>query len=177
MTTWRYVHPVEQTEWHVGSDSTTTFNWNYDGTRDRLLALYEKGKEKQWNTNTRLDWSIDVDPGSPENAPDMYIPIFGSDMSGAHGREGAARGSPPHGRVAELAVPPRRTGRAGLHREDRPGVPDIDSKFYAATQVMDEARHMETYSRYLREKVELAYPINPNLKSLLDDIVATPAGT
>src|SRR5204863_9421571 len=51
-------------------------------------------------------------------------------------------------------------------------VPDVDSKFYAATQVMDEARHMETYSRYLREKVELAYPINPNLKALLDDVVS-----
>jgi hypothetical protein len=25
-------------------------------------------------------------------------------------------------------------------------VPDIDSKFYAATQTMDEARHVETYA-------------------------------
>jgi len=31
-------------------------------------------------------------------------------------------------------------------------VPDIDSKFYAATQVIDEARHVEVYSRYLHEK-------------------------
>ena len=53
-------------------------------------------------------------------------------------------------------------------------VPDIDSKFYAATQTMDEARHMETYSRYLREKVEMAYPINPNLKALLNDVVGDP---
>ena len=51
-------------------------------------------------------------------------------------------------------------------------VPDVDSKFYAATQVMDEARHMETYSRYLREKMELAYPINRHLRALLDDVVA-----
>src|SRR5438132_10097111 len=39
---------------------------------------------------------------------------------------------------------------------------------------MDEARHCETYSRYLREKVELAYPINPNLKALLSDVVSDP---
>jgi len=52
-----------------------------------------------------------------------------------------------------------------------PAVPDIDCKFYAATQVMDEARHVETYSRYLREKTQLAYPINPHLKSLLEDVV------
>jgi hypothetical protein len=49
-------------------------------------------------------------------------------------------------------------------------VPDIDSKYYAATQVMDEARHVETYSRYL-DKIEIAYPINDNLKSLLDDVL------
>ena len=39
-------------------------------------------------------------------------------------------------------------------------VPDIDAKFYAATQVMDEARHVEVYKRLLHEKFELAYPIN-----------------
>jgi 1,2-phenylacetyl-CoA epoxidase catalytic subunit len=53
-----------------------------------------------------------------------------------------------------------------------PAVPDMDCKFYAATQVMDEARHVETYSRYLREKMEMAYPVNPHLKSLLNDVVA-----
>jgi hypothetical protein len=47
-------------------------------------------------------------------------------------------------------------------------VPDLDSKFYAATQVIDEARHIEAYSRLLHEKFELAYPITPGLKSLLD---------
>jgi 1,2-phenylacetyl-CoA epoxidase catalytic subunit len=47
-------------------------------------------------------------------------------------------------------------------------VPDLDAKFYAATQVMDEARHVEAYSRLLHEKFELAYPITPGLKSLLE---------
>jgi hypothetical protein len=42
---------------------------------------------------------------------------------------------------------------------------------YAATQVFDEARHVEVFSRYLREKLQLAYPINPHLKSLLDQAV------
>ena len=80
MSTRVYTLPVDQTQWEIGAESTTVFNWEYDDTRDRLLSLYEKGKEKQWNTNTRLDWSIDVDPGSPDNGPDAYIPIFGSDM-------------------------------------------------------------------------------------------------
>ena len=51
-------------------------------------------------------------------------------------------------------------------------VPDIDSKFYAATQVIDEARHVEVYSRYLHEKIQLTYPLNPHLKALLDDVIS-----
>src|SRR5437773_1849836 len=47
-------------------------------------------------------------------------------------------------------------------------VPDLDSKFYAATQVMDEARHVEAYSRLLHDKFELAYPITPGLQTLLE---------
>jgi hypothetical protein len=34
-------------------------------------------------------------------------------------------------------------------------VPDLDAKFYAATQVMDEARHVELYSRFIRAKIGL----------------------
>jgi len=51
-------------------------------------------------------------------------------------------------------------------------VPDVDSKFYAATQVMDEARHVEAYSRFLNDKVDLAYPVNPHLASLLDQTIS-----
>jgi len=45
----------------------------------------------------------------------------------------------------------------------------MDAKFYAATQVMDEARHVEAFSRLLHEKYALVYPINPHLKSLIED--------
>src|SRR3981189_3443461 len=47
-------------------------------------------------------------------------------------------------------------------------VPDMNAKFYAATQVMDEARHVEAYKRLLHEKFQLAYPINKALKTLLE---------
>ena len=48
-------------------------------------------------------------------------------------------------------------------------VPDLDSKFYAATQTMDEARHAELYARFLHEKIGLVYPINGQLQALLED--------
>jgi hypothetical protein len=45
----------------------------------------------------------------------------------------------------------------------------MDSKFYAATQAMDEARHVELFSRFMREKIDLYYPINDDLGRLLHD--------
>ena len=51
-------------------------------------------------------------------------------------------------------------------------VPDMDAKFYAATQTMDEARHVEAFSRFLHEKIGLVYPINSNLTALLGDTLS-----
>ena len=46
-------------------------------------------------------------------------------------------------------------------------VPDVDSKFYAATQTIDEARHVEAY-RNLLTKFKVAYPMTKPLKELID---------
>ena len=51
-------------------------------------------------------------------------------------------------------------------------VPWIDAKYYAASQVMDEARHVEVFSEYLDQKLSGHYPMNAHLGMLLDDIVA-----
>ncbi len=53
-------------------------------------------------------------------------------------------------------------------------VPWVDAKYFAATQVMDEARHVEVYSRYLTEKLGQQFPINLHLQSLLDHVVHDP---
>jgi 1,2-phenylacetyl-CoA epoxidase catalytic subunit len=37
---------------------------------------------------------------------------------------------------------------------------------------MDEARHVEAYARLLHEKLELAYPITPGLKTLLEQTIS-----
>ncbi|MBA2608088.1 MAG: ferritin-like domain-containing protein, partial [Actinobacteria bacterium] len=50
--------------------------------------------------------------------------------------------------------------------------PWIDAKYYAATQVMDEARHVEVFARYLDEKLNGHFPLNPHLGLLLDDIIS-----
>src|SRR5207249_12250149 len=128
--------------------------------------------EKQWNTNSRLDWSIEVDPTSEKNGPDYYIPIYGSDMW--ERMDEKERGNFRHHMAAWL-------NSQFLHGEQGAlvcaakivqTVPDVDSKFYAATQVMDEARHVEAYNKFLLEKLELAYPIHPQLALLLDQTIA-----
>ena len=54
------------------------------------------------------------------------------------------------------------------------GVPWEEAKFYAANQVADEARHVEVYHRYLTEKLGVSYPVNANLRTLLDQIIRDP---
>jgi len=164
----RYAMPTDP-NWKVPGAFETHFDWEYDEGRSALLNLYRKGKGLQWDAEERIDWSQDLDPENPEEMPDEFIPIFGW--------EGFSRLSKRE--VAQV----RRHFQAWqisqfLHGEQGAlictariveQVPDVDSKFYAATQVMDEARHVEAYARLLHEKFELAYPITPTLKALLDD--------
>jgi hypothetical protein len=44
----------------------------------------------------------------------------------------------------------------------------MDQKFYAASQVIDEARHIEVFAKFVSEKVGTIYPIGGDLKTLLD---------
>jgi hypothetical protein len=172
MTTKVYQLPVDKTGWQTADKSgTAMFTWDYDHGREKLINLYAKGKKKQWDAAERIDWSHSPDPENPLQIPDELVPIFGSpvwdrlndDEKGNVRRHmvGWQFSQFLHGEQGALICTAKIVQT----------VPDIDSKFYAATQVMDEARHVETYSRYL-DKIETAYPINENLKSLLDDVLS-----
>ena len=171
-TTERYARPVAETAWEIPSEFGTVFRWEYEEAREPLLRLYEKGKNLQWNTNTRIDWSQDLDPENPQGLPDESVSIFGSQVWG--------RLSPREKANARRHLQAWQLSQF-LHGEQGAlvctakivqTVPDIDAKFYAATQVMDEARHVETYKRLLHDKFELAYPITPTLKRLLNDVLS-----
>ncbi len=166
-----YQLPVEVTNWKFDGATQIAFNWEYeDGSAD-LLNLYEKGKQQQWDTSTRIDWSQELFEDNPMGMADESIPIYGSPFwdkmtdkekdwlrfnlqchsicQFMHGEQGAL--------IATAKIVNT--------------VPDMNAKFYAATQVMDEARHLEVFSRYLHEKLGGTYPINANLKALLDQIL------
>ncbi len=167
-TMYRYTLPVEQTEWHFKGKGETCFTWEYEDERQALLQLYDKGKKQQWDAAERIDWSLDLDPENPMLLDDRSVPIYGSDIWNKmtdkerstlrHHLQASQLSQFMHGEQGALI------STAKIVQT----VPDLDAKFYAATQVMDEARHVEAYSRLLHEKFELAYPITPGLRTLLE---------
>ncbi len=144
---------------------------SYAPDRLDLRALYEKAKDAQWNAKSYLAWDTDVDPEA-ENMPNQLIPIFGTRVWDKLDKKTELPKLRRHSTSYLLSN--------FLHGEQGAllataqivsAAPTADAKLYAATQVMDEARHVEAYDRYLREKVELVYPISPHLKTLLDEIL------
>ncbi len=57
--------------------STSTFNWDYDEGRQTMMGLYRKGVEMQWNAETRIDWTQELDEDNPEQLPEEMLPISG----------------------------------------------------------------------------------------------------
>ncbi len=163
-----YALPVEITQWRFDGATEIQFNWEYDDGSVPLLELYEKGKQQQWDASKRLDWSLELDPENPMQLKDESISIYETDYwrrmtdkEKAWLRRNLQANSISqfmHGEQGALIATAKIVAT----------VPDMNAKFYAATQVMDEARHVEAYKRLLHEKFELAYPITPSLKTLLE---------
>ena len=152
------------------------FDWEYALKRQNLLALFEKGKALNWNAN-ELDWSTDVDMErvmrertagagalmnqllappralEPDENTNFQIHMNAFMLSQfLHGEQGALLAT---AKIVET-------------------VPWAEAKFYAASQVLDEARHVEVYHRYLTEKLGVSYGVHPSLQALLDDILRDP---
>jgi hypothetical protein len=166
----KYAIPAEREIWSVPMAGDTRFSWEYDDGRQKLLALYQKGKDKQWDQARRIDWSLPFDVTNPLDLPPEAVPIYGSKTY-----EKIKDDPVEMGRLAQHLTAWQFS--QFLHGEQgamicasriTEAVPDLDAKFYAATQVMDEARHAETYARFLQDKVQLLYPINKHLKVLLE---------
>ncbi|MFO0568240.1 MAG: ferritin-like domain-containing protein [Polyangiaceae bacterium] len=155
---------------HFEAKLDVAFNWGYEQTREELRELYRKAKKSQWDSDERLDWSIDVDIEKAQ-IPEFMHPLFGSDIYQKldEKKHLELRREMPawtqsqflHGEQGALLVAAQLVN----------SVPDMESKLYAGTQVMDEARHVEVFDRYLHEKVGSSYPISPHLRSLLDTIL------
>jgi len=161
----------------VKNNADTLFSWDYSLARPQLRKLYEKAKVGQWNATTDLPWETPVDIEGTIVADQAAIGR-GFDMS-LYGDTPVKNWEQKE--WLEFGVQARKWSLSQfLHGEQGAlictakiveTVPWYDAKLYASTQVMDEARHVEVFARYLDEKLEGGYQINAHLRALLDDIV------
>ena len=169
---------VDEVVHTIHEENDVLFTWDYERSRPALVKLYEKAKKSQWNATTDLEWSTEVD--NEKLATEFMATIARFDV--LHDVSDSPTASWGNKEWEQFAVENQTwTLSQFLHGEQgalictgliTATVPWIDAKYYAATQVMDEARHVEVFGRYLEEKMGGAYPINPQLKSLLDDIIS-----
>ena len=165
----------------VRDNSDAIFTWDYEkGARPPLEKLYEKAKVSMWNGETDLPWDTEVDQEK--------VVIANAEAGNAQGLGLAdfdVTGTPfekwTEAQWMTLGIESQNwTLSQFMHGEQGAlictakiveTVPWIDAKYYAATQVVDEARHVEVFAKYLDTKLTGYYPINAHLGLLLDDII------
>lgn|GEM_PF-136456 len=150
--------------WKTSMD--VSWQFDYAAEIEKLTSLYSKSKRLQWDAERDIDWTRQIDPSKPivdegrfgfDRIP--FIQRLGKSTREAFTAQVAAHRLSQflHGEQGALMV-----AAALVH-----AVPDYEGKLYAATQTMDEARHVEVFERYIR-KLALVYPISPALKRLID---------
>jgi thioester reductase-like protein len=137
----------------------------------RLVHLYEKAKAAQWDASQRLDWSLPVDPEDPQGLGDESVPIWGSPLWKRLSVVERVRTRVHHqgwqvsqflaGEQGALLCASRLVQQA----------PEAAARMACATQVVDEMRHVEVFSRLLHEKIRVPYGVSPPLRRLLDDVL------
>jgi hypothetical protein len=162
----------------VRSNFDTIFTWDYEkGSRPKLNRLYEKAKGSMWNGETDLPWDTEVDQAAvvaantaPMGGVDMGVDYTGTPFEKWGEKEWVQLGIESQNWTLSQFMHGEQ-GALVCTAKIVESVPWIDAKYYAATQVMDEARHVEVFAKYLNEKLSSSYPINAHLRLLLDDII------
>jgi hypothetical protein len=150
------------------------FDFRYRGDYPEMYDLYRRAVQNQWDGDTQLDWSTDVDPRNPEKAvfPIELVPMAGlashgirlnpdEQMRFVHDFSSWLLSQFMHGEQGALFASAQVTE----------SVRWVDGKFYGATQVMDEARHLEVFLRYLESKLGKLYQVNDNLFTIMDALM------
>ena len=165
-----YKNALTDSIWSIPQDYETLFDWNYSDDRQDLLNLYGKGKDSQWDAETRIDWSQELNSTDAFGMPEELFPLFGSDV---YNKMSVKEKSALRYQYQAYLTSQFLHGEQGAllcAAKIVQNVPNAESKFYAATQVMDEARHVEAYKKLI-EKFGVSYPITGPLKTLLDQVL------
>ena len=161
----------------VKNNADSIFSWDYTLQRPALRKLYEKAKTGQWNATTDLPWDTDVDAEKIAKEERELIGI-GLDPARLDGTPVAKWGDKEW---LEFNMESKNWSLSQFMHGEQGAllctakivetVPWYDAKLYASTQVVDEARHVEVFARYLQEKLGGEYQVNVHLRMLLDDII------
>jgi len=155
------------------ANHTAWFDWTYQADQPEMADLYRRAKQGQWDGDS-LPWHLDVDLDNPKA---LVFPIDFLDW-----RLGEEVGIKLNGRerlkllndFGAWALTQFLHGEQGAlyaSAQVTEAVKFTDGKFYGATQVMDEARHVEVFSRYLLEKMGKLYQVNDNLFTIIDALM------
>lgn len=121
------------------------------------MDLYEKLKTYQWNASTAIDWTRPVQNFSEESYALVKDHYSREEYDQLRARERAFTFSQLFlGEQAALALCAQLLNM----------VPEMETKFCLAGQVIDEARHVEVFGRYL-DKLGVEAPFNPPLVELV----------
>jgi hypothetical protein len=143
------------------------WSWEYGSEVEELRALYEKGKVNQWNAETDIDWSMPCSNDEWLLTPEASLM---GQVTKLMGKDEATQKAAMfdeinyvlsqllHGEQAALELCGQLTNVCEK----------MDEKWYSASQVTDEARHIEVFSKFLQRKMGTIYPIGPTLKTLLE---------
>ncbi len=162
----------------VKTNFDAMLTWDYSLVHTQLRKLYEKAKNNQWNGETALDWSTPVDQEKTlledyarfGASRDLSV-YAGSPLEKWGRKEWIEFGLENrkwlisqfiHGEQAALLCASKQTMTC----------PWYDGKLYAATQVVDEARHVEVFAKYGNEKLGGTLPFNWHIQSLVDDTIS-----
>jgi hypothetical protein len=148
----------------------TLWDYDYVPTHDELETLYETAKKNQWNGSTAIDWTRPVGTEGPVlnvqmafQGTEFYSKLTDEEKKEVEIRVSAWRLSQfLHGEQGALVVCGQLVN----------SIPELDAKLYASTQVVDEGRHVEVFEKYVK-KLHKIYPVDPLLKGLIDQILAT----
>jgi hypothetical protein len=150
------------------------FDFRYQGDYPEMYELYRRAVQNQWDGDRQLDWSTDVDPCNPERP---VFPLELAPMEGlaAHGirldREEQVRFVNDFSCWLLSQFMHGEQGALYASAQVTESVQWVDGKFYGATQVMDEARHLEVFLRYLETKLGKLYQVNDNLFTIMDALM------
>jgi hypothetical protein len=150
------------------------FDFRYQGDYPEMYELYRRAVQNQWDGDRQLDWATDVDPRDP-GRPVFPIELVPMQGLAAHGvrltRDEQMRFVHDFSSWLLSQFMHGEQGALYASAQVTESVRWVDGKFYGATQVMDEARHLEVFLRYLESKLGKLYQVNDNLFTIMDALM------